>query len=65
MVSGFKVTESPTAREDGRHACHLQVSEEAGSAIYVSGCLDFFLTSFFQIPSLKLCFTIEKKSIRI
>ncbi|XP_072197047.1 protection of telomeres protein 1 isoform X2 [Excalfactoria chinensis] len=35
VVAGFKVAESTTAREDGRHACHLQVSEEAGSAIYI------------------------------
>lgn len=54
MVSGFKVTESPTAREDGRHACHLQVSEEAGSAIYVSGCLDFFFNLFFPNTIIKI-----------
>ncbi|KAJ7426205.1 Protection of telomeres protein 1 [Willisornis vidua] len=34
IVAGFKVVESPTAREDGRHGCHLEVSEEAGSTIY-------------------------------
>ncbi|NWU82110.1 POTE1 protein, partial [Onychorhynchus coronatus] len=34
IVAGFKVMKSPTAREDGRHGCHLEVSEEAGSAIY-------------------------------
>ncbi|NWR31369.1 POTE1 protein, partial [Tachuris rubrigastra] len=36
IVAGFKVIKSPTASEDGRHGCHLEVSEEAGSAIYVS-----------------------------
>ncbi|XP_009072587.1 PREDICTED: protection of telomeres protein 1 [Acanthisitta chloris] len=35
VVAGFKVNNSPTAREDGRHRCHLEVSEEAGSAIYI------------------------------
>ncbi|NXM32719.1 POTE1 protein, partial [Oxyruncus cristatus] len=35
IVTGFKVIKSPTAREDGRHGCHLEVSEEAGSTIYV------------------------------
>ncbi|XP_053930542.1 protection of telomeres protein 1 isoform X1 [Cuculus canorus] len=34
-VAGFKVAKSPTAREDGRHGCHLEVSEEAGSTIYI------------------------------
>ncbi|XP_032867354.1 protection of telomeres protein 1 isoform X1 [Tyto alba] len=34
-VTGFKLTKSPTASEDGRHGCHLEVSEEAGSAIYI------------------------------
>ncbi|KFP43722.1 Protection of telomeres protein 1, partial [Chlamydotis macqueenii] len=34
VVAGFKLAKSPTAREDGRHGCHLEVSEEAGSAIY-------------------------------
>ncbi|KAF1574243.1 Protection of telomeres protein 1, partial [Eudyptes moseleyi] len=34
VVAGFKLAKSPTAREDGRHSCHLEVSEEAGSAIY-------------------------------
>ncbi|KAJ7405076.1 protection of telomeres 1 [Pitangus sulphuratus] len=34
VVAGFKVIKSPTAREDGRHGCHLEVSEEAGSDIY-------------------------------
>ncbi|XP_008944631.1 PREDICTED: protection of telomeres protein 1 [Merops nubicus] len=35
IVTGFKVAKSPTADEDGRHSCHLEVSEEAGSAIYI------------------------------
>ncbi|KAI1239387.1 hypothetical protein IHE44_0012506 [Lamprotornis superbus] len=35
IVAGFKVVKLPTAREDGRHDCHLEVSEEAGSAIYI------------------------------
>lgn len=35
VVAGFKLAKSPTAREDGRHSCHLEVSEEAGSAIYI------------------------------
>ncbi|KAI6079124.1 Protection of telomeres protein 1 [Aix galericulata] len=35
IVAGFKLAKSPTAREDGRHGCHLEVSEEAGSAIYI------------------------------
>ncbi|KAM6383373.1 protection of telomeres protein 1 isoform 2-T6 [Alca torda] len=35
VVAGFKLAKSPTAREDGRHGCHLEVSEEAGSAIYI------------------------------
>ncbi|NXG21180.1 POTE1 protein, partial [Grallaria varia] len=34
IVAGFKVIKSPTARDDGRHVCHLEVSEEAGSTIY-------------------------------
>ncbi|NXT32198.1 POTE1 protein, partial [Pelecanoides urinatrix] len=34
VVAGFKLAKSPTAKEDGRHGCHLEVSEEAGSAIY-------------------------------
>ncbi|XP_027738505.1 protection of telomeres protein 1 isoform X4 [Empidonax traillii] len=38
IVAGFKVIKSPTAREDGRHGCHLEMSEEAGSSIY---CLQF------------------------
>ncbi|NXR34318.1 POTE1 protein, partial [Zosterops hypoxanthus] len=38
IVAGFKVIKLPTAKEDGRHGCHLEVSEEAGSTIYVSGC---------------------------
>ncbi|NXE28114.1 POTE1 protein, partial [Ardeotis kori] len=45
VVAGFKLAKSPTAREDGRHGCHLEVSEEAGSAIYVSGYPTFFLPS--------------------
>ncbi|KAM7056397.1 protection of telomeres protein 1 isoform 1-T4 [Acridotheres tristis] len=35
IIAGFKVVKLPTAREDGRHDCHLEVSEEAGSAIYI------------------------------
>ncbi|XP_027738504.1 protection of telomeres protein 1 isoform X3 [Empidonax traillii] len=35
IVAGFKVIKSPTAREDGRHGCHLEMSEEAGSSIYI------------------------------
>ncbi|KAM6290953.1 protection of telomeres protein 1 [Porphyrio hochstetteri] len=35
IVAGFKLAKSPTAKEDGRHGCHLEVSEEAGSAIYI------------------------------
>ncbi|XP_075284237.1 protection of telomeres protein 1 isoform X4 [Opisthocomus hoazin] len=35
VVAGFKLARSPTAREDGRHGCHLEVSEEAGSSIYI------------------------------
>ncbi|XP_010134092.1 PREDICTED: protection of telomeres protein 1 isoform X2 [Buceros rhinoceros silvestris] len=35
VVAGFKLAKSPTARVDGRHSCHLEVSEEAGSAIYI------------------------------
>ncbi|XP_053799686.1 protection of telomeres protein 1 isoform X4 [Vidua chalybeata] len=35
IVAGFKVIKLPAAREDGRHDCHLEVSEEAGSAIYI------------------------------
>ncbi|XP_064302286.1 protection of telomeres protein 1 isoform X2 [Phalacrocorax carbo] len=35
VVAGFKLAKSPTAREDGRHGCHLEVSEEAGSAVYI------------------------------
>ncbi|KAM6425170.1 protection of telomeres protein 1 [Rhynochetos jubatus] len=34
-VAGFKLAKSPSAREDGRHSCHLEVSEEAGSALYI------------------------------
>ncbi|XP_063179377.1 protection of telomeres protein 1 isoform X1 [Chroicocephalus ridibundus] len=35
VVAGFKLAKSPTEREDGRHGCHLEVSEEAGSTIYI------------------------------
>ncbi|XP_010001691.1 PREDICTED: protection of telomeres protein 1 [Chaetura pelagica] len=35
VVAGFKLAKSPTAREDGRHDCHLEMSEEAGSVIYI------------------------------
>lgn len=35
VVAGFKLAKSPTAREDGRHGYHLEVSEEAASAIYI------------------------------
>ncbi|KAM6146508.1 protection of telomeres protein 1 isoform 2-T2 [Phoenicopterus ruber ruber] len=35
VVAGFKLAKSPTAKEDGRHGCHLEVSEESGSAIYI------------------------------
>ncbi|KAM4901822.1 protection of telomeres protein 1 isoform 2-T6 [Sylvia borin] len=35
IVAGFKVIKLPTATEDGRHGCHLEVSEEAGSTIYI------------------------------
>ncbi|KAM6304345.1 protection of telomeres protein 1 isoform 1-T3 [Podargus strigoides] len=35
VVAGFKLAKSPTASEDGRHGCHMEVSEEAGSAIYI------------------------------
>ncbi|NWZ21510.1 POTE1 protein, partial [Asarcornis scutulata] len=54
IVAGFKLAKSPTAREDGRHGCHLEVSEEAGSAIYVRGCPFFFyflINSFIKILS--------------
>ena len=55
------MAESPTAREDGRHACHLQVSEESGSAIFVSGRLDVFLTLFFLSTIIKiLLYSLEK-----
>lgn len=36
----------PTAREDGRHDCHLEVSEEAGSVVYVRGCPIYFFSIF-------------------
>ncbi|XP_005039323.1 PREDICTED: protection of telomeres protein 1 isoform X1 [Ficedula albicollis] len=35
IVTGFKVVKLPTAGKDGRHDCHLEVSEEAGSAVYI------------------------------
>ncbi|XP_041327493.1 protection of telomeres protein 1 isoform X1 [Pyrgilauda ruficollis] len=35
IVAGFKVIKLPTEREDARHDCHLEVSEEAGSTVYV------------------------------
>lgn len=35
IVAGFKVIKLPTEREDARHDCHLEVSEEAGSTIYI------------------------------
>ncbi|XP_030309502.1 protection of telomeres protein 1 [Calypte anna] len=35
VVAGFKLEKSPTAREDGRHDCHLKLSEEAGSTIFI------------------------------
>ncbi|XP_055663924.1 protection of telomeres protein 1 isoform X1 [Falco peregrinus] len=35
VVAGFKLAKSPTAAEDGRHHCHLEASEEDGSAIYI------------------------------
>ncbi|XP_010158943.1 PREDICTED: protection of telomeres protein 1-like, partial [Eurypyga helias] len=35
VVAGFKVAKSPSARQDGRHSCHLEMSEEDGSAVYI------------------------------
>ncbi|XP_006024586.1 protection of telomeres protein 1 isoform X1 [Alligator sinensis] len=35
LISGFNLATSPSASEDGRHCCHLEVSEEAGSTIYI------------------------------
>ncbi|KAL9853722.1 LOW QUALITY PROTEIN: protection of telomeres protein 1 [Geothlypis trichas] len=35
IVAGFKVIKLPTEKEDARHDCHLEVSEEAGSTIYI------------------------------
>ncbi|XP_074881074.1 protection of telomeres protein 1 [Buteo buteo] len=35
IVAGYKLAKSPTAGLDGRHGCHLELSEEAGSAIYI------------------------------
>ncbi|NXF98085.1 POTE1 protein, partial [Eubucco bourcierii] len=37
VVAGFKLAKSPTLTESGRHPCHLEVSEDAGSAVYVRG----------------------------
>ncbi|XP_049669866.1 protection of telomeres protein 1 isoform X2 [Accipiter gentilis] len=37
IVAGYKLAKSPTAGLDGRHGCHLELSEEAGSAIYIYG----------------------------
>ncbi|NXY83426.1 POTE1 protein, partial [Alcedo cyanopectus] len=52
IVAGYKLAKSPTAREDGRHHCHLEVSEEAGSTIYVCGYLQFdnIFSSTFIMP---------------
>ncbi|XP_026504703.1 protection of telomeres protein 1 [Terrapene carolina triunguis] len=35
VVAGFNVAKSPSANEDDRHCCHLEVSEDAGSAVYI------------------------------
>ncbi|XP_074840221.1 protection of telomeres protein 1 isoform X2 [Carettochelys insculpta] len=35
VVAGFKVAKSPSTNEDDRHSCHLEVSEDAGSTIYI------------------------------
>uniref|UniRef100_A0A8C0IZ52 Protection of telomeres protein 1 n=1 Tax=Chelonoidis abingdonii TaxID=106734 RepID=A0A8C0IZ52_CHEAB len=35
VVAGFNVAKSPSANEDNRHCCHLEVSEDAGSAVYI------------------------------
>ncbi|XP_048692855.1 protection of telomeres protein 1 isoform X2 [Caretta caretta] len=34
VVAGFNLAKSPSANEDDRHCCHLEVSEDAGSTIY-------------------------------
>uniref|UniRef100_A0A8C5TIC0 Protection of telomeres protein 1 n=1 Tax=Malurus cyaneus samueli TaxID=2593467 RepID=A0A8C5TIC0_9PASS len=52
IVAGFKVIKLPEVTEDGRHGCQLEVSEEAGSAIYVCGypsCCFFPLMSKISI----------------
>ncbi|NXS43850.1 POTE1 protein, partial [Balaeniceps rex] len=49
VVAGFKLAKSSTAREDGRHGCHLELSEEAGSAIYVHKILGECLNNFFLL----------------
>ncbi|NXU51075.1 POTE1 protein, partial [Turnix velox] len=56
IVTGFKLAKSPTAKEDGRHICHLEVSEEAGSAIYVCGFPTFFNALFFSPNTFFLLF---------
>ncbi|NWX32544.1 POTE1 protein, partial [Notiomystis cincta] len=56
IAAGFKVTKLPTAIEDGRHGCHLEVSEEAGSAIYVCG----YSTGFFCCFG---CFSVAPKYV--
>ncbi|XP_073184344.1 protection of telomeres protein 1 isoform X3 [Lepidochelys kempii] len=35
VVAGFNLAKSPSANEDDRHCCHLEVSEDAGSTIYI------------------------------
>ncbi|XP_067420417.1 protection of telomeres protein 1 [Emydura macquarii macquarii] len=35
VVAGFNVAKSPSANEDDQHCCHLEVSEDAGSTIYI------------------------------
>ncbi|KFP28559.1 Protection of telomeres protein 1 [Colius striatus] len=47
VVAEFKLAKSPTAKEDGRHNYHLEVSEEAGSVIYVHKILGECLNIFF------------------
>ncbi|NWT68647.1 POTE1 protein, partial [Prunella himalayana] len=61
IVAGFKVIKLPAAREGGRHDCQLEVSEEAGSAIYVCDCPSFFLFFFLISKMLTFCFIIGKK----
>ncbi|XP_077690683.1 protection of telomeres protein 1 isoform X2 [Eretmochelys imbricata] len=34
VVAGFNLAKSPSANEDDRHCCQLEVSEDAGSTIY-------------------------------